>query len=70
VPREQEKEAETLAKRLETLVEESGKAEPDREMVAFSAQSLHKAANNIAAVLPAVLPVATRIAEHITRLIG
>jgi hypothetical protein len=31
---------------------------------------LQKAANNIAAVLPAVLPVATRIAEHITRLIG
>jgi hypothetical protein len=70
VPSEQAKEAETLAKRLETLVEESGKPEPDREVVAFSAQSLQKAASNIAAVVPAVLPVANRITEHITRLIG
>jgi ElaB/YqjD/DUF883 family membrane-anchored ribosome-binding protein len=70
VPPEQAKEAETLAKRLETLLEESGKPEPDREMVAFSAQSLQKAASNIAAVLPAVLPIATRITEHIVRLAG
>jgi ElaB/YqjD/DUF883 family membrane-anchored ribosome-binding protein len=69
VPPEQAKEAETLAKRLETLVEESNQPDPDREIVALRAQRLQQAASDLAAVLPAVPPVAERIAEHIIRLI-
>jgi hypothetical protein len=58
-------EAEKLAKRAQALVEEVGKPTPDKEFAEFSGESLKKAAQNIAGVLPAVLPIVTQIVAHV-----
>jgi len=65
VPTQQVGEAEKVAKRAQALVEEAGKPNPDKEFVEFSGESLKKAAQNIAGVLPAVLPIATQIVAHV-----
>lgn len=59
-----------VAKRAEAAIDEASKPQPDKELVAFNVESLKRAAANIAAVLPAVLPIATKIAGHILALAG
>ncbi len=61
--------AELAARRAATLIEEVKKDQPDKELVTFSLERLKKAAENIAAVLPIVLPLADQIARHIQALI-
>jgi hypothetical protein len=68
-PANQADTAEIVAKRTEALVGEVSKQQPDKELVAFNLESLKQAAANLAAVLPAVLPIATKIVEHISTLI-
>jgi hypothetical protein len=63
-------EATKVAKRAEAAVEEVSKSQPDKELITFNVESLKKAAANIAGALPAVLPIATKIAEHILSLAG
>lgn len=70
VPKEQSDAAEVVAKRVETAVEETSKPKPDKEIIVFSLESLKKAAANLALVIPDILPIATRIAEHITKTIA
>ncbi|MDQ5824358.1 MAG: hypothetical protein M3441_09130 [Chloroflexota bacterium] len=59
--------AETVSKRMETIVAEVGSPKPDKEVVNFSLESLKKAAANIAGVLPAVLPIAQQIASTVVK---
>lgn len=59
--------AEILVKRIETATEEASKPKPDKEVVLFSLDSLKKAAANLATVIPDILPLATRIADHIMK---
>jgi len=64
-PQGQAEAAEVVVRRVETAVEEAGKAKPDKEVIAFSLDSLKKAATNLAAVIPDILPLASKIASHI-----
>jgi hypothetical protein len=50
-------------------VEQATKAKPNKALVQISAQGLTAAAQNLAAALPAVLPIATKIAEAIQRFV-
>lgn len=59
--------ADILVKRIETATEEASKPRPDKEVVLFSLDSLKKAAANLATVIPDILPLATRIADHIMK---
>jgi hypothetical protein len=61
-------EGERLAKRVEAAVGEVSKPKPDAEVVEFSLESMKKAATNLAAVVPMVLPIAMQIVEHIRAL--
>jgi hypothetical protein len=70
VPAEQAKEAEQAADRAEKAVTEALKPEPDKEDVEYSLSRLQKAAENIGKVLPTVLPIATRIADAVRKMMG
>ena len=70
LPSDKIDEATKIADRVDTAISEVSKEKPDKEKVEFSLESLKKAAQNIAGVLPTVLPIATQIAEHIQKLIA
>lgn len=70
VPAEQAGEAEQAAKRAESAVAEATKPNPDKDDVEYSLSRLKKAAENIAQVLPTVLPIATQIADVLRKMIG
>ncbi|WP_161569138.1 caspase family protein [Candidatus Oscillochloris fontis] len=62
--------AEQTAKRIEQTVAEATKPRPDREDVAYSLKRLQQAAEQIALVLPTVLPITIQISEVVRRMIG
>ncbi|NCC34011.1 MAG: caspase family protein [Chloroflexia bacterium] len=63
-------EAEAVAETAKTAVEQATKAQPNQTLVQISAEGLKQAAQNLAAVLPTVLPLATQIAEAVRRMSG
>lgn len=69
IPQERSEDAEKLSKRVEEVVEELKKPNPDKELVGFNLDRLLNTAKSIATFLPAVLPIATDIANHISMLI-
>lgn len=64
------KETAEVTKRTESAVTEATKAEPDQGDVSYSLDRLKQAATNIAALVPAVLPIATQIADTIRKIVG
>jgi hypothetical protein len=62
-------EVEQVAKRAEASITEASKPQPDKEDVQYSLERLQKAATNLSAVIPTILPIATRIVEHIQSII-
>jgi hypothetical protein len=70
VPAEQTADAEAVAETAKAAVEQATKEQPNQTLVKISAEGLKQAAQNLAAVLPAVLPLATRIAEAVQRMAG
>jgi tetratricopeptide (TPR) repeat protein len=68
-PPEQSQTAEKIADRVDSLIKEASKEKPDQEVAQFSLESLKKAAENISAVIPTVLPIATEIATQIGKLL-
>lgn len=55
--------AETVSERAEALAKEARKAKPNHAFLTASAEGLKEAAANLAIVLPAVLPIATQLAD-------
>lgn len=64
------KETAEVTKRTESAVTEATKSEPDQGDVSYSLDRLKQAATNIAALVPAVLPIATQIADTIRKIAG
>lgn len=60
-PPEHVKEAEKVSKRVEAMARELDEEEPDKEMVEITGESLKKAAQNIAGILPNAIDIATKI---------
>ena len=69
-PPEQAEAAEAVAKTAEALVEAAQADQPNRTMIQLSGEGLKQAAKNLAEVMPAVLVIATRIVETISRWVG
>jgi hypothetical protein len=70
VPAEQASDAEVVAETAKAAVEQATKAQPNKTLVKISAEGLKQAAQNLAAVLPTVLPIATQIADTLRKMIG
>lgn len=69
-PAEKASEAEAVAETVKTAVEQATRAQPNKTLVRISAEGLKQAAQNLAAVLPTVLPIATQIADALRKMIG
>lgn len=69
VPPEKAADAEKVSERVDSLMKEAQKPNPDKEKIEFNVNSLKRAATSIAEVLPAVLPIATQIATFIGSII-
>jgi hypothetical protein len=67
-PPEKTSEAEAVAETAKAAVEQATKEKPNRTLVQISAEGLKQAAQNLASVLPAVLPIAQKIAEAVQRM--
>lgn len=68
VPWDKSQEAEAVAETAKQLVCAAQKDKPNPKMIQISAESLKKAAENIASVLPIVLPIAKQITDIILKL--
>ncbi len=68
-PPEKAADAEAVAETAKAAIDLATKAQPNRTLVQINADGLKRAAQNLAAVLPAVLPIAERIAELVMRMI-
>jgi ElaB/YqjD/DUF883 family membrane-anchored ribosome-binding protein len=69
IPPGKAQEGEAVAESAKQLVEAATKEKPNRTLVQITAEGLKKAAENIAGVLPTVLPITVQIAETIRRLL-
>ncbi len=67
-PADKSDEAETVADFAKDLIENATKDKPNKTKMAYTADNLKKAAENLATVIPTVLPVAIQIAERINAL--
>jgi hypothetical protein len=70
IPAEKAGEAEAVAETAKAAVEQATKAQPNTTMVQISAEGLKQAAQNLAAVLPTVVPLAERVADMLRKMIG
>lgn len=62
--------AEVVAEMAKQAVERATHAKPNKSLVQISADGLQQAAQNLAAVLPTILPIATQIADALRRFVG
>jgi DNA-directed RNA polymerase subunit H (RpoH/RPB5) len=68
VPSAQANDAVAVAELAQQAVEQATREQPNQTMLHISAEGLKQAAQNLAATLPAVLPIATRIAETLGKM--
>jgi len=66
-PIEHADDVERITERVEGLVKEAKKSKPDPDYLKVSAAGLKKAAANLATVLPAVIPIATQLADQLLK---
>lgn len=69
-PPEQAETAQEVAQSAELLVKTAGEEKPSKTLLKISGESLRQAAQNLAAVMPLVLPIATQIVETVRKLVG
>ena len=69
LPPEKEEEAQRIVKRLQGVVTELSNTKPDKENLQFNLESLQKAAQNVAALVPSILPIAIEISKRIALMV-
>lgn len=69
-PPEQAETAQEVAQSAELLVKTAGEDKPSKTLLQISGDTLKQAAQNLAAVMPFVLPIATQIVETVRKLVG
>jgi hypothetical protein len=68
VPEGKSADAEAVAEIAKQLIDQVSKQQPNKAMLDIGAEGLKKAAQNIASVAPAVLPIAIQIVEQIGKI--
>lgn len=69
LPANRQEEASLLMKRLSLISEELQGQKPDKEAVQFGLESLKKAAENIVAIAPTIMPLSVEIAKKVCSII-
>ncbi len=70
IPAEKVSDAEAVVEIAKAVVEQATKAQPNRTLVQISIEGLKHAAQNLAVVLPSVLPLTEQIAKAIRRIVS
>jgi hypothetical protein len=70
VPAEKADDAEAVADAAKALVDAANKPKPNKATLQITADGLKKASENIAAVLPTVVGIATQIVGAVFKLVG
>jgi hypothetical protein len=70
IPAELQDEAQAVAQATQALVDTAKDANPNRTMLQITGEGLKKAAQNLAAVAPLVLPLASQIVATVTQMIA
>jgi hypothetical protein len=70
VPSEKAEDAEAVADSAKALVDAANKPKPNKATLRITADGLKKAAENIAAVTPAVVGIASQIVSTVFKIIG
>jgi hypothetical protein len=70
VPQEKQEEAAAVAKTTEALVDQVKEEKPNKTMIQITGEGLKKAAQNLADVLPTVVPIAAQIVAVVGKLSG
>jgi len=65
LPKQRAEEAQLIARTVEELVKETMNSRPDKEKLRISGERLKKAAENVAAVMPNVLVIASQILSQL-----
>jgi hypothetical protein len=68
-PSEHKDDAEAIEELAKELLKKATKARPNKPTITITAEGLRQAAQNIADVLPAVLPIASQIVTHILTMV-
>ena len=68
-PEDKAEEVEAVAQMAETLVDAASSEKPNKMMVQITGEGLKKAAENVAAVMPTVLVIATQIVTAVANLV-
>ncbi len=64
-PADKQEDAETVEEYAKELLSKLGSEQPKKTAVTITLDGLKKAAENLGAVIPAILPLATQIANHV-----
>jgi len=70
LPPDKAEEGEAIASMTRSLVEAASSEKPNKTMIQITGEGLKKAAENISAVMPAVVGIATQIVVAVTRIAG
>jgi hypothetical protein len=70
VPPERTEDAEAVAETAKDLVEKASQEKPNKSLIKISGEGLKQAAQNLAAVMPPVLGIATQIVAAVLKLTG
>lgn len=70
VPPDQSEAAQAVAESAKALVDEAAKPQPNKDLVNWRAETLEKIAVTLAAVVPPLMPVVTKITKVVLQLIG
>jgi hypothetical protein len=57
--------ADDVSRRIEALLREVAEKQPDQDMIAITAESLTRAAQDVADILPAVPAISARIVDQV-----
>ena len=69
-PPEKHEQAEAVAETARTLVEQAADEKPNKTVMQITGESLKKAAQNLAEVMPSVITIATQIVLAVGKLTG
>lgn len=70
IPAEKQDEVQAVAETAKILVDSAGAEKPNKTMLKISVEGLKQAAQNLADVMPTVVPIAGQIALTVMKLVG
>jgi septal ring factor EnvC (AmiA/AmiB activator) len=70
IPADKQEEVQTVAETAKVLVDSAKGEKPNKTMLKITAEGLKQAAQNLADVMPTIVPIASQIALTVMKLVG